>query len=258
MAKLLGSELVLVLLTGLFAALGAPWLSGRPASFALFLVGLLMATAFVGLYALANLAGRRLRPAVSLAVGGAALVLTLWRPADGVTHLVGVAAGALLTLLGAAFRRGAGSSLFAYAVPLLAAHYLLLPLLGPVQAARQVAAQCAVFYFFGRGLVRLAAPTSAEGNPEAGPLVHRPVPDRVVGLVEATARRRARPYATRADGSRDEGAISILCPAAEASALADRLREALAAYPVVVTPGPEEEHGAQLVIRMANPHGRAR
>jgi len=252
MTRLLVSELVLVLLTGVFAALGAPWLSGRPSSWPLVAVGVLMAMAFVALYALANLVGRRLRPAASLAVGAAALALTLWRPLDGVTHLAGGVAGLLLAALGAAAGRGAGGSLYAFAAPLLGARWLLAPLLGPSPAAQLLAVQCGIFYCFGRGLIRLLSPTSAEGNPEAGPLVHRPVPDRVVGLVEGVSRRRTRPYATREDGSRDANAISLLCPAAEAPALMDRLQSALAGHPVTVALGPQEEQSAQLIIRVAD------
>lgn len=253
MTRLLVSELILVLLTGAFAALGAPWLSGRPSSWPLFVVGVLMAMAFVALYALANLAGRRLRPGAGLAVGAAALALTLWRPLDGATHLVGAAAGLLLAVLGAALGRGAGGSLYAFAAPLLAVRWLLAPLLGPFRAAQLVVVQCGVFYYFGRGLVRLILPTSAEGNPEAGPLIHRPVPDRVVGLVEGISRRRARPYATREDGSRDENAISVLCRAPEAPALVDRLQAALAGHPVTVALGPQEGQSAQVVVRMSDP-----
>src|SRR5690606_8423683 len=129
----------------------------------------------------------------------------------------------------------------AYAVPLLAVRYLLVPLAGPGEAVLALAMQSGTFYFFARGLVRLALPTSAEGNPAAGPLIHRSVPDRVVGLVEATSRRRALPFATRADGSQDRGAIAIRCGVEEAAELADRLRAALAGHPVTVEPGRQAE-----------------
>ncbi|MBP2017106.1 hypothetical protein J2Z79_000480 [Symbiobacterium terraclitae] len=252
MTRLLVSELILVLLSGAFAALGVPWLSGRPASWPLFLVGVMMAMAFVALYAVANLAGGRLRPRARLALGAVALALTLWRPLDGATHLVGAAAGLLLAVLGAALGRGAGGSLYAFAVPLLGARWLLAPLLGPFPAAQLTVVQCGAFYCFARGLIRLWTPTAAEGNPEAGPLVRRPVPDRVVGLVEGISRRRARPYATREDGSRDDGAVSVLCPAGEAPALLGRLQSALAGHPVTVSLGPGEGEWAQLVVRTAN------
>ncbi len=249
MARLLIAELLLLVLTALFAAVGFPWLSGRPPAWPLLSIGFLMALAFVALYALANLAARRLPEPALLIVGLLALGLIQIGP-GGAGAWVSLAAGILLALLGRALGRGAGASLYAYAVPLLAVRWLLVPLAGSGEAVLSLAMQCGTIYFFARGLVRLAFPTAAEGDPSAAPLVRRPVPDRVAALVEAASRRRALPYATREDGSRDEEAISIRCSPAEAAQLADRLRAALEDHPAEVMPGVRVGDEVELVIRM--------
>lgn len=258
LTRLLIVELLLLLGTALFAAAGVPWLSGRSPSWPLFLVGFLMGMAFVALYALANLAARSLREPVLLAVGLAALGLLYIGPGQAAAvHWTPLAAGLVLPALGLVLRRRAGSSLYAYAVPLLAVRYVLVPLAGSGEFVHQLALQSGTFYFFFRGLVRLAFPTSAEGNLSAGPLVRRPVPDPVVGLVEATSRRRALPYATREDGSRDEEAISVRCSRTEAAGLAERLRAVLKDHPVTVAEGVATGDEVELVIRMA-PEARNR
>ena len=76
--------------------------------------------------------------------------------------------------------------------PLAAVRYPLVRLAGSGDPVRALAVERGVLLFL-RGLVRLAFPARAEGDPAAGPAWPRPVPGRVVGLVEATARRRACP-----------------------------------------------------------------
>jgi len=271
MARLLTAELLLVVATALFAAVGFPWLSGQPPAWPLLTVGFMMALAFVALYALANLAARRLRQPVLLAVGLVALALLVVAAPGGpasspVSGELGsappgdlgasppgwvlAAAGLILAVLGQLLGRGSGAGLYAFAVPLLAVRYVLVPLAGSGGFVHALAMQSGALYFFARGLVRLAFPTSAEGNLSAGPLVHRPVPDRIVGLVEATCRRRALPYATREDGSRDEGAIAVRCHREEVGDLAERLRAALKDHPVAMEPGLRIGDEVELVIRM--------
>jgi len=255
-ARLLTAELVLLALTAVFAAAGAPLLSGRPPAWPLLSVGFLMALAFSALYALANLAARRLPQPVLLAAGLLALLAVLLgsggggRAVAGLSDALALAAGLALLALGRALRRGAGASLWAYAAPLAAVRYVLVPLAGSGDLVRALAVQSGAFYLFLRGLVRLAFPTAAEGDPAAGSRLRHPVPDRVVGLVEATARRRALPYATLADGSRDEEAIAVRCRPAEAAELAERLRAALQGQPVAVTRGVQVGDEVELVIRM--------
>ncbi|BAD41876.1 hypothetical protein [Symbiobacterium thermophilum] len=257
MARLLTAELLLLALTAAFAAAGVPWLAGQPPAWPLLSVAFLMALAFSALYALANLAARRLRQPALLAAGLVALasvaVDALRRGPFAWGEGLALAAGLVLSALGGALGRGAGAGLWAYAAPLAAVRYALVPLAGSGEPVRALAVQSAAFYLFLRGLVRLAFPTSAEGNPSAGPLVHRPVPDRVVGLVEATARRRALPYATREDGSRDEEAVAVRCPRAKAAELAERLRAVLEGHPVTVTQGVQAGDEVELVIRVVPP-----
>lgn len=257
MARLLTAELVLLALTAAFAAAGLPWLSGRPPAWPLLSVGFLMALAFSALYALANLAARRLRRPLLFAGGllalAAVVVDNVRQGAFAWGEALPVAAGLALTALGGALGRGAGASLWAYAAPLAAVRYALVPLAGSGEPVRALAVQSGAFYLFLRGLLRLAFPTSAEGDPSAGPLVRRAVPDRVAGLVEAVSRRRALPYATREDGSRDEEAIAVRCSPAEAAELAERLRAVLEGHPVTVTQGVQVGGEVELVVRMAPP-----
>lgn len=271
MGRLMVSELLLVLLTGLFAAVGIPWLTGRSTDWMLFIVGFMMAMAYVAMYALANLGGKRLSPKVKGIVGALSFVAVFWGPlllawsraGQGTLtlriaymYLAAPLFGLLLAVLAPAVPRGgrtpgeaAAESMYAFAVPMLMVRYLLVPLLGVNEVAQLVALQCGAVYLFGRGLVRLAAPTSAEGNLEARPLVHRPVPDRVVGLVESLSHLKARPYFTLADGTQNEEGISLLCQPGELDGVADRLRTALNEQPFTVSRGEPVEGKVELVIR---------
>lgn len=273
MARLMVSELLLVLLAGVFAAVGIPWLMGLPPDWPLFVVGFMMSMAYVAMYALANLAGKRLSARWKRVTGIVAFLAVFWGPIllagnslragflpvrTAYVYLAAPLFGLLLevlaTLLPRSGRRPGESgaeALFAYAVPMVMVRYLLVPLVGVNPVAQLVAMQCGAVYLFGRGLVRLFAPTSAEGNLEAGPLVHRPVPDRVVGLVESLSRRSARPYFTLPDGSLDEQGLSVLCAPGEAEELAGRLRAALEGQPFSVEAGQVVEGKVELVVRPA-------
>ncbi|MFZ5814708.1 MAG: hypothetical protein ACOY93_05345 [Bacillota bacterium] len=270
MGKLLGIEILLMAATGLFSMTVIPWILGHPPAGRLLLVGFLMAMSFVALYALFNLAGRRLAPRTRALIGLLAFAGAFWGPllnAAGLlpdlplrlayVDLAPPLAGLLLTAV-AGIRavpgergKAAAGALYAYALPSLGLLWLLVPLVRINLTAQLIAVQAGAFYLFLRGLFRIFLPTAAEGNPDAPPLVYRPVPDRIVGLVEGTTRRRARPFATRADGSLDESAISILCGPEDLPALSARLREALAEEPFAVEAGVEAGRQIELVIRPA-------
>lgn len=273
MAKLLGIETLLMILTGLYTATVLPLLLGHPVEWPLFTVGVLMALAFVGLYALANLGGQKMPARVRLLFGVASYVVAFWgdlvlvvsnyvRGVDVPNYLyffslAPALAGLLLSGV-AALRpqnqvRGeaAAWAVYIYAFSMLGVRYLLVPLVEVNLMARLIAVQSGAFYLLLRGLVRILMPTSAEGNADAAPLIHRPVPDRIVGLVEGTTRRPARPFATRPDGSRDEGAISLLCRPEDLPGVTAKVEEALQGTPFVVQTGMETEGRVEIVIRPA-------
>jgi hypothetical protein len=83
------------------------------------------------------------------------------------------------------------------------------------------------------------------------PLRRPPVRDAVVGQAERLLQRRARPYASRPDGSLDERAVSFLVPPAESEELFRTLVAALAEHPVRVEIGHRVAEGVELVIRPA-------
>lgn len=273
MAKLFGIEILLMTLTGLFAMTLIPLLLGYPPDPTLFVVGFLMALSFVGLYALANMGGRKMPPRVRILLGIASYAVAFW---GNIALLIGNLMGGtdfpaymyyfwlapplfgLLVTGVAALRPHDGArgesaawALYAYAFPMLGVVYLLVPLVKVNLIATLIAVQAGALYLLLRGLVRIFLPTSAEGNAEASPLMHRPVPDRVVGLVEGTTRRPARPWATRPDGSRDEEAISLLCRPEDLPGVTARVVEALKGQPFTVAPGEEVEGKIELVIRPA-------
>lgn len=273
MGRLLGLEILLMLATGLFAMWVIPALLGYPPAWPLLLVGLMMAMSFIGLYALSNLGGRKMAGPVRVALGLVAYVAAFWGdmalvianlyrgdalPGAATYFRLAPAVLGLLLPAVAAVRvrpgeRGEAASwaLYAYAFPMLGVRYLLVPLVAVNPMAQLMAMQAGAFYLFLRGLVRLLVPTSAEGNAQAEPLIDRPVPDRIVGLVEGTTRRSARPFATRPDGSLDESAISILCLPEELPSISARLQEALGELPFTVQPGLGAEGKVELVIRPA-------
>lgn len=260
MVKLMVREAVLVLLSGLFARYAVPWMIGLRHVQGLFPVGLLMALSFMALYAMAALAGNKMpaRVRAVLSVVGLLLAFGPALPHSFGWATAGVLAlpGGLLAGLGALKGRGEGAlaALYAYTFPMLGVRWLLLPMVGAAAAIAVVALWTGAFYMCLRGLVRLYLPESVEGNAGAGPLIHRPVPDQVVGLVEAAARRRARPYATLPGRALDHRAISVQCPPEEADAVARRIQEFLAGSPFTAAIGEAVEDGVEVVVRSEAEH----
>lgn len=280
MAKLLGIEILFMILIGLFAAFGIPAALGYPPAWPLFLVGFLMTMSFIGLYAIANLGGRKMKPAARTVVGLLSFAAAFYAPillAAGalfrgerlgvvaLTNLLPVLPALLLPAVAALKakpgQRGEAASwaLYAYTFPSVGIWWVLLRLVEINPMAVLIAVHAGALYLFLRGLLRIFMPTAAEGNPDAAPLVLRPVPDQIVGLVEGTTRRRARPYATRADGSLDESAISILCRPEDLPGVSAKLQDALGSRPFTVETGqPVSEGQVELVIRPIAPTAPAR
>jgi hypothetical protein len=75
------------------------------------------------------------------------------------------------------------------------------------------------------------------------------VPDAIAGLAEGTLRKRARPWATRPDGSEDETAISLVVPAAEVEGAVHKLAAALEGKPFTAEPGQPVKGGVEIVVR---------
>lgn len=259
-----------MVLTGFLAMFGVPMLMGQTPGLPFFMVGFLMTLSFVALYAMANLGGRKMPSAVRLGIGLVAFPAALWGnllsvvspPAEGgvaagwtqVILLIPILFGLILPVV-AALKASLGKkgtaaiwAFYVYALPMLWVRFLLVPLVQVSSLAQLIAMQTGAFYLFLRGLVRIYVPTSAEGNPNAAPLVHRPVPDRIVGLVEGQSRHRARPFATRPDGSLDESVISILCRPEDVEPLSQKLRQALEGQPFTVTTGATVGGKVELVV----------
>lgn len=273
MVKLLSIEILLMTLTGVFAATILPRLLGYPPALPLFVVGFLMALSFVGFYALTNLGGRKMPPRVRVILGVVSFLVAFWGDlalmVGSLTRSVDLPAymfyfwlapglfGLLLVAVAALWPRdqsrgeAAGWALYAYAFPMLGIRVLLVPLVQVNQMAALIAVQAGALYLLMRGLVRIFMPTSAEGNLDAGPLLHRPVPDRIVGLVEGVTRRNARPYATRPDGSTDDQAISLLCKPEDLPGVMAKVKEALGNEPFLVETGIEVGGKVEIVVRPA-------
>lgn len=267
----MGLELLLTIIVGIFSMYALPAVLGYPPAWPLFVVGFLMALSFIGLYATANLGGRKMPPIARLVIGLASFAGAFWSDllllvvrlsrgdAATVAPLLLMALPALFCLLllaVAGLRPAEGGrwasaawALYAFALPMLGVRYLLVPLVGVNPIASVIAVQGGAVYLFLRGLLRIFVPTSAEGNLTVGPLIYRPVPDRIVGLVEGTTRRHARPFATRLDGTPDTGAISILCRTEDIPGVSAKLREALAGKPFKVEIGQMVEGQVELVVR---------
>lgn len=251
MVKLMAREALLVLLTGVFARYAVPVILGRPPVPGLFLLGIMMALTFMSLYAMTVLSGNKMPSRVRAGLGVIGWVLVSARVLPGVSPLALAAPGAVLAGLGALRRSqgGALAALYAYGFPLLGVRYLLVPLVGANPVMWAIGLYAGAFYVFLRGLVRLYWPESVEGNTAAGPLIHRPVPDQVVGLVEAASRLRARPFATTPDGEQDDCAISVVCPPGEVSSVVGRVSEFLAGSSFEVIVGETVAEGVEIVVK---------
>lgn len=271
MVKLLVREAAIVLLTGLFALFVVPALLGDQVAPVLFGIGVMMALTYAAVYAMGLLGAGRLKPALRGWIGIFAWLLAFEsdlvllgrvalsgaRPSGGALYtLLAPALYALVLVALAVWKRGseeptvaAGWALYAYALPMLMVRWLLLPLVGQNSALADLALQCGAFYLALRVLLRILWPFRVEGNESAPPLIFRPIPDQIVGLVEGTTRRRARPFATAASGARDDRAISVLCAPAEADEIAEQLTRTLAGKPFDVAVGARVEGQAEVVIR---------
>ncbi len=285
MAKLMAREAVLVLLTGLLGAVWVPLLLGQGPALRLFWVGLIMALNYAALYSLSVMIGNRMSPtwrgylgAISWAAafGNDALLLGALLRASAIVPvrmgwnsvyvmvmpgLVGLVLVAVAAVKAPAGRRleAALDALYAYSFPMVGVRWLLVSLVSGGRPAGEfppgvippefLTIHLGVLYLAMRVLVRIFAPTAVEGKPDAGPLVHRPVPDAIVGLVEGTTRRRARPYATREDGSRDEDAISLLCRQVDAANVISQVAAALEGKPFEVSRGVRMDKHVEIVIR---------
>lgn len=254
MIRLLVREAVLVALTGLIVRYLLPRLLGIPAAPAFLAVGFMFALTIMSLYAMTVLAGNRLPPRYKGALGAAALPLVALPGAPWGAGVPGLLLPALAALLrphpGQSRADAAMEALYAYAIPMAAVRWLLVPLVGENPGLAAIGLNAGVAYLAMRGLVRIAWPLSAEGNREGAPLIHRPVPDWVVGLVERASGLHALPFALRADGSRDQSGISLRCDRAEAEDLLKRVRRAIADTPFQAEPGPEAGAQAQIQIHI--------
>jgi hypothetical protein len=271
MVKLLGREAGLLLVPGLAAMFLIPSLLDKPVAVVLFWVGILMGLTFMAIYALAVLIGRPISSRVRGWMGAFAWVSLFWMDLVFVGALIRSgasltpealylqAAPGLLGLLPSATaawsapigRRGeaAASALFAYSIPMMVVKWGLAPLVSSSALADVLAVHCGALYLSLRVLVGALWPFSVEGGAAAGPLVYRPVPDAIVGLVEATTRLRALPFATIKNGERDEGAISVRCPAGQVEELRLKLQTALLGKPFLVQLGHRADARVEIVIR---------
>lgn len=252
MVRLFLRESVLVALTALMVRYLFPRLLGTPDSPAYLPVGAMFALTIMSLYAMTVLGGSRLAPRQKGWVGAVALPLLAFPGSEWAAALPGFLLPALGALRGPATGKSrsdaAGEALYAFAVPMLSVRWLLVPLVGQNEDLAASGLYAGVLYLLMRGLVRLVWPLSSEGNREGAPLIHRPVPDWVVGAAARAARRPAFPFALRADGSRDESGISFRCSPDEASGLQLRIQSAIAGSPFQVERGPDVGTEAQVMI----------
>lgn len=259
MVRLFLREAVLVTLTALSVRYLFPPFFGTPDSPAFLPVGAMFALTIMSLYAMTVLGGSRLPPRHKGWVGTASLALLALDGSAWGAALPGV----LLPALGAYWGHSLGRSrsdaameaLYAYAAPMLAVRWLLVPLVGQNAGLATSGLYSGVLYLLMRGLVRLISPLSPEGNREGAPLVHRPVPDPVVGLAERAAQRSALPFTRLADGSRDPSGISFRCSPNEVDGLLMRIQSGIADTPFQAERGPDVGTEAQVIIR--HPHGKS-
>jgi len=263
MATLMGREASFVLMAGLFAQFIFPLMRQTAGMFS---VGAVMGLTFMPIHAIVLLGGRRMTERVRGWVGVGAWLLAfgpdlgltwvrtgqLASPAVAVPALVGL----LLTGVAGLVPPKAGGpgaealwGLYAYSLSMLGVRWLLVPMLGGGEFAVALALGTGAFYMGLRSLARLFWPSAVEAKRSAEPVVHRPVPDRVVGLFEGTTQRRARPFATRPDGSLDENAVSVLCSPEQVAGVERQMADLLADKPFTVSVGQAVEGRVEVVVR---------
>jgi len=259
MLKLIGREALLVLLCGAFAHyFASQWHAGVTG---LFWVGMFMGMTYMALYAIVVLSSSRMGTPLRVMMGILAFGL-----AFGVDFIIGgtglsglvltipAAMALMLASVGALTARfstraeAAVDGFFAYSLGMVGVRWLLLPLLGASPEGRVLALLTGAFYMTLRVVFRLVWPSAPEGDTEAGPLVHRPVPDSIVGLVEGASNRRARPYATQPDGTQNRSAISLLCRPDEVEQVVEDLTCRLAGTPFAVSAGTVLKEQVEVVI----------
>ena len=266
MGKVMARELILVLVTGLFGWLAVPAMLQQPTAWPLLVVGIFLGLTFMPMHGIAIMAGKRMHDVWRMWVGLFAWAFAFLSSFVGVLRVLSVGArlaslavlielvppilGLALPLLAAARppRQGrfhaAGWSLFLFSLPMWAVRDLLVRIVSPNQVLVLMAMLGGTLYMFLHGLLRIFAPTAAEDEARTEPLlVRRPVPDAIVGLVEGTLHRRARPAAAV------PGAIAVLCPPAEAAAVAQQLTAALGDRPFAVSTGETIKEQVEVLIQ---------
>lgn len=270
MGKLLIREFLFVLALGLFAWFGLPLLLGQSPDFVLFSLGLVVGLTCAPIYALVLLIGKRLPPAVRGWVGVFAwvfvflnevLVVLLGRVPRGAGVLLyfQLAPGLLGLLLAAlAAQRKSDNprsaealhGLYVYSASMLAVRFILMPMVSVNPFLTLLAMQGGALFFLLHGLLRLYAPLGPELAVQTEPLVaRRYLPDAIVGLSERTLHKRARPWATRPDGSLDETSVSLVVPRADLDDALARLAGALDGKPFVAEAGEPVAGGVEIVVR---------
>lgn len=255
MIRLLVRELGLVLLVGAFAQYGFPSVAQGAPQGGLFLAGVAMALGFSAVYAMAVLATSRMSGKSRAFIGlTACLAVFLDDPRPLGMGTLGLLMAGLAALGPGQQNRvqAAADALLAYGLPMVGIRWALIPLLltpGPVSA---LALMGGVVYVAARGLLRLYWPMGSEfsGRQGGAPLVRRIVPDQVVGWLEGISNRRARPFATRPDGTLDEEAVSVALPARFAERTATEVRARIGQAPFQVAVGTALPEGdVEVVVR---------
>lgn len=271
MGKVMMREVMLLLVTGLYGWLVIPVLMGQPRALPLLYIGLFLGLTFMPLHALTLMIGKRLSNLWRWWVGlfawmfafGSTIQLVVMVLTEGARlapralalEVVPPLLGLLLPVMAAVWApagqrgRSAAWALLFYSLPMWIVRDVLLRIVGPSLILTVMGMTGGALYMFLHGVLRIVAPTPAEDETRTAPLlVRRPVPDAVVGLVEGTLHRSARPYATTAEGT-DNRAISVLCSPDEVEAVREKLTAALGERPFTVSRGEAVKGQVEVVIR---------
>lgn len=271
MGKVLMRELILVLLTGLFSWLAIPALLSQPTALPLLFVGLFLGITFMPMHALSLMLGKRISATWRMWIGifawlfaflsnikGVLLVLQLGGNIGMTTlaiELVPPMLGLILALM-AALQAGSGQrgqeaawSLFLYSLPMWVVRDVLVRLVGQNLVLILTAMLGGTLYMFLHGILRVFAPSPAEDEQRTEPLVaRRAVPDGIVGLVEGTLHRSARPFVTTEQGE-DRTGISVVCKPDDVERTIAKLNAAFGTHPFAATRGQAVKDGVEVVIR---------